>query len=102
MRTVFTSRTFEDPALRKTIGINNEREGWLWWVHQHERRFVEMIMEGLNCKVIWPHRMIYGDFQQIYETIEWLGLKWRTEVLSFIDPKLWKARNLDRESEVTK
>jgi len=35
---------------------------------------------------------VTGDYQQMYETIEWLGLEWKSEVLNFIDPKLWKAR----------
>jgi len=51
-----------------------------------------MITEGLNCKVVWPERMVQGNYQQMYETIEWLGLRWKSEVLTFIDPKLWKAR----------
>jgi hypothetical protein len=85
-------RAFRREAFRKAVGANTEAEGWLWWVHQHEKRFVEMIEEGLNCKVVWPDRMVRGDYQQIYETVEWLGLEWKSEVLSFIDPKLWKAR----------
>jgi hypothetical protein len=74
------------------VGVTDAVEGWKWWVHQYEQRFVEMITEGLNCKVIWPERMVVGDYQQMFETIDWLGLKWKSEVLSWIDPKLWKSR----------
>lgn len=85
-------RAFRNTAFQKAVGAHTEAEGWLWWVHQHEYRFVEMIEEGLNCKMVWPERMVQGNYQQMYETIEWLGLKWKSEVLSFVDPKLWKAR----------
>jgi hypothetical protein len=85
-------KAYNDPKIQSAVGVKNEVGGWKWWVHQFEKRFVEMIMEGVNCKVVWPHRMVYGDYQQMMETIEWLGLKWNSQVLSFVDPKLWKAR----------
>jgi hypothetical protein len=85
-------RAFRHPAFQRAVGVNNEAEGWLWWVHQHLDRFREMMDDGLNIKVIWPERMVDGDYEQLMETIEWLGLKWNSEVLNFIDPKLWKAR----------
>ena len=85
-------RAFSWKAVQRAVKVNNEKEGWLWWVHQHEQRFVEMIQAGLNVKVVWPERMITGDYQQMYETLEWLGLPWKSEVTNFIEPKLWKAR----------
>lgn len=91
LRTNFM-RAFRNKQIQKAVGAKSEEEGWLWWVHQHEKRFVEMINEGLNCKIVWPERMINGDYKQMMEMIEWLGLKWKTEVLSFVDPKLWHSR----------
>jgi len=88
---------FSSPIVRKNVGVANEEEGWRWWVHQYEERMVAMIMDGLNCRVIWPERMVSGDYQQIMETIEWLGLSWKSEVLSYIDPRLWKARKRLRD-----
>ena len=85
-------RAFSRRIFQKAVGACSEAEGWLWWVRQHEKRFVEMINAGLNCKIVWPERMVYGDYRQMMETIDWLGLEWKSEVLSFIDPKLWKAR----------
>ena len=85
-------RAFQREAFRKAVGVDNEADGWKWWVRRHEERFIEMITEGLNCKMVWPERMVQGDYQQIMETIDWLGLEWKSEVLSFIDPKLWKSR----------
>lgn len=68
-------------------------EGWITWVNAHEEKFVEMVQAGLNVKIIWPERGIKGNYEQLYEVIEWLGLTWRAEkVMDFIEPKLWKAK----------
>jgi hypothetical protein len=85
-------KAFSRREFQKAVGAADEREGWVWWCREHEKRFVEMITAGLNCRVIWPERLVSGDYSQLMETIEWLGLKWNSEVLNFIDPKLWKAR----------
>jgi len=55
-----------------------------------------MVTEGLNCKVIWPHRMVTGDYSQLYETIDWLGLKWNDKALNFIHPLLWGNKQKER------
>jgi hypothetical protein len=85
-------RAFSRELTQRKVNAKSEFEGWIWWVRQHEKRFVEMIEAGLNVKQIWPERMVTGDYQQLYETLEWLGLSWKSDVLGFIDPKLWKAR----------
>ena len=79
---------------QKAVGVKTEQEGWLWWVCTHLDRFIEMIEQenGPNCKQIWPHRMVNGDYKQLYETIEWLGLEWNSDALKFIDPLLWHSR----------
>ena len=59
----------------------SDQEGWLEWVHLHQDYFVDMINAGLNCKVVWPERMAYGDYQQIYEMLEWLGLPWNDDII---------------------
>jgi hypothetical protein len=69
-----------------------DKEGWLGWVHQHEKLFMEMIEAGLNCKQVWPERMASGDYQQIKEIIEWLGLPWNEEIPKLIDPLLWNSK----------
>jgi hypothetical protein len=89
---------FKSEKLRSAVGIISEEEGWKWWVHQYEKRFVDMITEGVNCKIIWPERMVHGDYQQLYDTLEWLGLKWSKEVLTFIDPLLWGSRKKERSA----
>ena len=68
-------------------------EEWIRWVRHHEKRFVEMINAGCNVKIIWPERLVRGNYEQVLEVIEWLGLKWKAkEVMDFIEPKLWKSR----------
>jgi hypothetical protein len=85
-------RSFHDVNNQKAVEANGEKEGWLWWIHQHEKRFIEMIEAGLNCKVIWPERMVNGDFEQMKEIINWLKLKWNPECVKFINTKLWKSK----------
>lgn len=86
-------RAFKQGENRKAILANTEAEGWKWWVHQYEQRFVAMINDGINCQVIWPERMVRGDYQQMFDVVDWLGLKWKTEALNYIDPKFYKIRN---------
>ena len=85
-------KAFKDENNLKLVQAITESEGWLWMVHKYEEKFVEMITEGLNCKVVWPERMVTGDYKQIYETIEWLGLDWKSDALNFVDPLLWGSR----------
>jgi len=92
LNTAFMQRC-QNRAVLQQIGAKTPYDGWIWWINQHEKRWVEMITAGLNVKQIWPDRMVNGDYSQIKEAIEWLGLKWKpTEVLAFIEPKLWKTR----------
>jgi hypothetical protein len=60
--------------------------GWLGWVHDHEKYFVEILEKGLNCKIVWPERMATEDFTQMQETIEWLNLSWISEIEKLILP----------------
>lgn len=80
---------FKKEYNRRKINVTLEEEAWLWWVHEYEKRFEEMISAGVNCREIWPQRMVNGDYRQMHEIIEWLGLKWTDEALNFIYPLLW-------------
>lgn len=73
------------------------KEGWLDWVHYHEKLFVEMIETGLNCKVVWPERMVDGDYEQMQETIDWLGLEWNDKVAELIEPMLNNSKQKIKE-----
>ncbi len=86
---------FRSRDKQQAVGARNQREGWLWWIHQHERRFIEMKQAfGDRVKFVWPEKMLYGDYQELYDTIEWLDLDWKPkEVHEFISPKLWSPFN---------
>jgi hypothetical protein len=84
--------TFKDEVNRNKIKVDSEEAGWLWWIHEYEHRFRDMIEAGVNCKQIWPERMVHGDYEQIYEMLEWLGLKWNSKIFETIDPMLTKSR----------
>jgi len=86
-------RAFMHRNIQRAVGAESEYEGWYWWVEQHLARFKEMIDDGLDTTVVWPERMVDGDYGQVKEMIEGLGLEWKEdEVITFIEPKLWKAR----------
>ena len=68
------------------------QQEWLELMRDYEEKFAQMVLSEMNCKVVWPHRMAYGDYGQIYELLEWLGLSWKSEILTFIDPKFEKQR----------
>ena len=87
---------FSDEEIRNCVNVASEKDGWLWWIHRHEERFTEMITEGLNCKIVWPERMVDGDYQQLHEVLDWVGLRWKSEVLHYIDPLLWGANKKER------
>lgn len=95
LRTGFMS-AFNNKSNQRAVGAKDDYDGWLWWVRQHDDRFREMMNAGLNCKIVWPDRMVEGNYQQMKETLEWVGLEWGPEVTAFIEPKLWKARQKNR------
>lgn len=83
---------FGDKTIQQLVGVDNERDGWLWWVHQHEKLFTDMIETGLNVKVIWPERMLDGNFQQIHEMLNWIDLPWNTGIISLLESTLIKSQ----------
>jgi hypothetical protein len=92
---------FKEQANREKICAENEEEAWKWWVHQYEKKFVEMIEAGVNCRIVWPERMVTGDYQQIYEMLEWLGLQWTPKIVETIDPMLIKSRRKENGADYT-
>lgn len=92
-------KAFKNPANLSAVGAKTEEEGWLWWVHQYEKQFVAMIEAGVDCKQVWPERMVRGDYQQIYQTLEWLGLEWNSKIVETIDPMLIKSRRKNKWQE---
>jgi hypothetical protein len=89
-------KKFKEEGNLKSINAATEEDGWKWWVHQYEKRFVTMIESGVNCRIVWPERMVTGDYQQIYETLDWLGLEWNSKIVETIDPMLNKSRRKEK------
>lgn len=69
-----------------------DKEGWLDWVHEQEKMFVEMIEAGVDCKQVWPERMATEDYGQIKETVEWVGLTWNDELTETIKRMMWNSK----------
>jgi hypothetical protein len=80
---------FSDEGIQEKVNVKSEYDGWLWWVHQHEKRFIEMIQSGVNCKQIWPERMVDNNYEQLYEVLDWVGLSKVEDLTDFINPLLW-------------
>jgi hypothetical protein len=98
-RTNFMS-AFKSEDNQKMVYCKSEQDGWKWWIHQQELRFVSMIEGGLNVKIVWPERMVSGDYSQLYEAVLWCNLSWKSEVFNFIDPKLGHARKTNTVSSI--
>lgn len=64
----------------KRIGASDEKDAWLWWVHQYEDRFRDILEAELNYRIVWPERMRDGNFEQIKEVVDWCDLQWNDEV----------------------
>lgn len=89
---------YSDKEVQDLIQAPNEEEGWKWWIHQHEDRFVEMIKAGLNCRVVWPDRMLEGDYSQIAETLDWLRLRWSGKIIPMVEQMLHKEKNYNENN----
>lgn len=73
-------RRFKSTKNIKLVGVESEKDAWLWWVHQYESRFRDLIETGIDHRVVWPERMRDGDFDQMKEVVEWCNLTWNVEV----------------------
>lgn len=89
-------KAFKNEEIRKQVGVSTEQEGWLWWIHEQEKQFVSMIEFGVNCKVVWPERMVNGDYSQINEMLDWLGLSWNDKIVEMVQPLLRNSKQKER------
>jgi hypothetical protein len=88
MKTAYMSAFKKNKNLEYT-NSKDEFAAWVWYANQYERRFVEMMQSGVNCKIMWPERMIDGNYKQIHEVVDWLGLEWTDKALESINTLLW-------------
>jgi len=84
-------KLFKNKENLERLNLKNEAEGWLWLVHQYEKDWVEMIQAGLDIKIVWPERMVEGDYSQVNQMLNWLGLKWNLDIVNVIDPLVRKG-----------
>ncbi len=59
----------------------NTAEGWQGWIDVHLRRFSEMKSSGLNYREVWPSKFVAGDYSEIQDVIEWLGLEFDESIV---------------------
>lgn len=78
----------------------SDEKGWLNMVHEYEKKLVSLIESCPNHFIIWPERMVQGDYQQIYDMCDWLGITWNPESLHFINTLLWGSKNKKERSVV--
>ncbi len=90
-------RAYADSQVLQSLNLESEEEGWKWWIRWHEQRIEELIKQQCQYKVIWPDRMVDGDFSQIYEMLEWIGLEWSDRIVSCIEPLLYKAKRKENK-----
>lgn len=87
-----TKWAFKNAENVKAVGGTTERDGWLWLVHQYERRFIEIMESGADYKVVWPERMAFHDYGPMQDLIAWAGLQWNSDIVAKIGPKFQKTR----------
>lgn len=84
-------KRFKHKKNLEAINVTTEEAGWLWWVRQYEQRFIEIVKNVENHKIVWPERMADGDFDQMKEVITWCGLEWDNDIEHIIKPLLRKG-----------
>ena len=93
MQTGFMTE-YGNSYVQKKVHVSNERDGWRWWIHKHEELYRSMIDGGLNCMQIYPERMMDGDYGQLQEVLEWVGLPWNDKIPSFLNEMLKKVEEV--------
>lgn len=74
-----------------------DKEGWLDWIHIHEKLFLNMVEAGINYREVWPERMASGDYEQMHQTLTWLGLPWSNDILVMVEPLLYRSKQRIRK-----
>jgi len=91
MKTAYMS-AYKDVETLKLVGVNNEYDGWANYLNSYLTFITSILKKVSNIYVIRPEQMVNGDYTVLYNLIEWLGLDWNSDVLSYMDKKLEKAR----------
>jgi hypothetical protein len=80
-------------------GYSDPRE-WQQWIDAFKDCFEEMKSSLVLVREVWPQKYVNGDFGEIAETVEWLGLRWNPDkVKEYVNPSLW--RDSDGKSDIS-
>lgn len=86
-------RTFDDYEICQKIGAENPAQAWAWMIDEYEMRF-KKILKCKNVREVWPEKIANGDFSEIKEVWQWLGIEWDEEKMkTYIQPKFYKHNN---------
>ena len=70
----------------------NNYKGWENWLKFYQEKLYEIKQEKLKFQEVWPQKIVSGNFDEIKQVIESLGLEWKEkEVLDFVSPVLWSC-----------
>ena len=78
---------YEDVKVLESLNLKTDRDGWLNWIHYHEANFIDMIAK-VDYRIVWPERVLDGEYGQICEMLDWLGLPWDNEIIDFLNTKI--------------
>ena len=90
-------RAFKNAENRAKVGVMFEEDGWKWWIRRQEQNFIDMIRAGVNCKVVWPERIKFGDYQQTWETLKWVDLNWNDQIIKKSEAMLRNYKEIWQE-----
>lgn len=80
-------------------GCKTPAEGWKMWVNRYLELIQELKDNGVSYKEVYPDKIVDGDFTELQDVVNWLGLKWQEQqAKEFIIPQLWKSiKNQNKE-----
>lgn len=74
-------------------------DGWQQWINHHKHCFMEM-KASVEYMEIWPQRYVGGEWQELRNVVEWLGLRWNEDkVFRFVEPSLWSDHRRMRNEQ---
>ena len=66
---------FQTLQNRKDVGAINEKAGWRWWYHEQQKQINKIKFRAdVNTFEIYPEKMAYNNFSEVYNLLDWLGL----------------------------
>jgi len=66
-----------------------DKDRWLEYVAEYQARLDDIAIAH-NCIRINSDRLIYGDFAEIADAIQRVGLEWTDDAEDFVKPRFWR------------